>query len=124
MEVLVRYYIIFGVTFILLLFIFFYNPNSKYLGVYKDKITIEYNYNDEGYSWTYDESNTNVKVETINNNKYVLYPNKNGKYNIIYIYSNGENNKYEIKYEFEIKGNKIYWLSGEGTGLLDYPNPY
>ena len=35
-----------------------------------------------------------------------------------------ENNKYEIKYEFEIEDNKIYWLSGEGTGLLDYPNPY
>ena len=41
-----RYYIIFGITFILLLIILFYNPNSKYLGVYKDKITIEYNYNE------------------------------------------------------------------------------
>lgn len=119
-----RYYIIFGITFILLLIILFYNPNSKYLGVYKDKITIEYNYDDEGYSWSYEDDNDNVKVETINNNKYILYPKKDGKYNIAFKYSNEENNKYEIKYEFEINDNKIYWLSGEGTGLLDYPNPY
>ena len=119
-----RYYIIFGITFILLLIILFYNPNSKYLGVYKDKITIEYNYDDEGYSWSYENDNDNVEVETINNNKYILYPKKDGKYNITFKYSNEENNKYEIKYEFEIKDNKIYWLSGEGIGLLDYPNPY
>lgn len=119
-----RYYIIFGVTFVLLLIILFYNPSSKYLGVYKDKITIEYNYDDEGYSWSYEDDNDNVKVETINNNKYILYPKKDGKYNITFKYNKDENNKYEIKYEFEIKDNKIYWLSGEGIGLLDYPNPY
>ena len=34
-----RYYIIFGITIIISLFIMFYNP---YLGVYKDSFTINY----------------------------------------------------------------------------------
>lgn len=124
MEVYVRYYIIFGVTFILLLIILFYNPNSKYLGVYENQLTIEYDYIDEGFSWSYVNDNNNIVVKTINNNKYILYPKNNGKYNIVFKYSDDFNKKYEIKYEFEVKDNKIYWLSGEGFGLLDYPNPY
>lgn len=124
LEVYVRYYIIFGVTFILLLFILFYNPNSKYLGIYENQLTIEYDYDDEGYYWSFVGDNDNIYVETINNSKYILYPRQDGKFNIVFKYSNDLNKKYEIKYEFEIKDNRMYWLSGEGAGLLDYPNPY
>ena len=31
---------------------------------------------------------------------------------------------YKIVYDLKVKGNKIYWVYGEGFGLLSYPNPY
>ena len=30
---------------------------------------------------------------------------------------------YKIEYRFEVKGNKIYWLYGNGEGMFDFPNP-
>ena len=116
-----RYIVIFGITIILLLFILLYNP---YLGVYKDSVTIEYEYSEEGYKWSYDLDIDCLKVSSEEENKWVFVPNKNCTCNLIYTYSNGEKDMYEILYEFKVRGSKIYWLSGSGKGLLSYPNPY
>ena len=115
-----RYYIIFGVTFILLLIILFYNP---YLGIYKDSISIEYNYDNEGYSWNYSSDNDCLSLKENSDNKWIFVPNKDGKTKLIFKYSSKDNVKYKIEYLFRIKGNKIYWLDGTGYGLLDFPNP-
>ena len=119
-----RYYIIFGITAILLVFIlFFYKPN--YLLKYSDQVTIEYDFKDEGYKWYYELSNNNLELKTEENNKWVFIPKSDGKTNITFIYKNTEGKqKYKIYYDFKIKGNKIYWINGSGDGLLDYPNPY
>ena len=115
-----RYFIIFGVTFVLLLFILFYNP---YLGVYNDSVTIKYDFNDEGYSWDYTIYNDNLILKDSDANSWTFIPNKNGVCKLIFKYTSEENSKYTIEYKFKIKGNKIYWLDGVGYGLLDYPNP-
>ena len=52
-----RYFIIFLITFILVTLILFYNP---YLGVYKDKMTIYYEFNESNYSWSYDISDNSI----------------------------------------------------------------
>ena len=116
-----RYYIIFGITLILLLIILFYNP---YLGVYKDKVTIEYDFDQEGYYWKYEIDNNNLILKEESENTWVFIPNKNGKTELKFYYTNGEDNKYTIFYTFKVRKNKIFWLNGEGYGLLSYPNPY
>ena len=115
-----RYFIIFGITFILAAFIIFYKP---YLAVYEDSITIEYNYNEENYKWSYKINNDNLSLVDQGENKWVFTPNKNGKTNIVFEYSNGEKTLYTIDYEFKIKNNKIFWTKGSAKGLLSYPNP-
>ena len=116
-----RYIIIFGVTLLLALVIIYYNP---YLGVYNDQMTIEYSYSEDGYTWKYELDNNNINIDTVNENKWIIKPNKNGVSNIVYRYLNEDDVMYEIHYELKIKGNKIYWKSGYGIGLLTYPNPY
>ena len=122
-----RYIIIFGVTLILSLIIIFYNPNSKYLGVYNDKLTIEYTYDEENYKWIYESDHDFFSVKQVGNSKWILTPKKDGETKITYYYTNDdtiENSIYEIYYKFTIKNNKIYWTESEAKGLLDYPNPY
>ena len=115
-----RYIVIFTVTFILALFIIFYNP---YLGVYNDTITIELDDQIEGYEWNYEsDSDSLVLVESSNSSwKYII--NKDGITNLVFKYSNQDDTKYEIYYKLKVKKNKIYWLEGYGKGLLSYPNP-
>ena len=116
-----RYYIIFGVTLVLVLIILFFNP---FLGVFKNQITIEYNYNDEGYSWEYTIDGESLKISEESDNKWVFKVNKNGLTSINYSYKNEDNIKYQINYKFRVFNNKIYWIKGSGKGLLDFPNPY
>ena len=116
-----RYIIILAVTLILSLFIIYYHP---YLGVYNDQMTIEYTFDDEGYTWNYEIDNNNIDVENISDSKWILRPIKKGITNIKFVYSNGNDTKYEIFYELKVNKNKIYWKSGYGNGLLTYPNPY
>ena len=115
-----RYYIIFGVTAVLLLIILFYNP---YLGVYENSITIDYNFNDENYVWEYKASNNNLVLSEQSENHWRFIPNKNGSIDLEFIYKNDQDVKYRIVYNFKIKNKKIYWINGEGYGLLDFPNP-
>ena len=116
-----RYYIIFGITIILALIIIFYNP---YLGIYRNNVTIEYSFNDEGYSWTYEVDGSSLKIDQEEDNKWVFKVNKSGVTNIKFIYSNDEDTKYEINYKFRVFGKTIFWLDGIGKGLTDFPNPY
>ena len=116
-----RYYIIFGITFVLLLFILFYNP---YLGVYNGSVTIEYSFDDEDYIWSYEINNDSLVLADSTDNKWKFKPNKDGNVKLIYKYSNEDITKYTIEYEFKVKDNKIYWVDGVGYGLTDYPNPY
>lgn len=124
-----RYYIIFGITFILLLIILFYTPNDKYLGVYENIVNInleDLKVSDEGYKWLYQKDDS-INVNIINNSSWKLSFSKDGKFKITYYYTQNENiedAKYIIYYEFERNKNKIYWISGKAKGLLDFPNPY
>lgn len=116
-----RYYIIFGITIVLLLFILFYNP---YLGVYSDSITIKYDFNEENYYWEYNIDNDNLILDSNGDNYWKFIPNQNGNTKLEFIYKNDQDIKYRIIYSFKIRKNKIYWIDGEGYGLLDFPNPY
>lgn len=121
-----RFYIIFGTTLLLLLLIFLYTPNEKYLGVYEDNINIKLNNYEEGYRWIY-EKDDSININEIDYLNWKLSFSKDGKSKITYYYTNSENigdAKYIIYYEFDKNKNKIYWISGEAKGLLDFPNPY
>ena len=116
-----RYYIIFGVTLLVVLFILLYNP---FLGIYKNNVTIQYNFDDEGYKWEYTINGESLVIDQEEDNKWVFKTNKNGVTYISFKYVKEDNIKYQINYKFRVLGKKIYWLDGSGTGLLDYPNPY
>ena len=117
-----RFVIIFGVTLILSLLILFYNP---YLGVYKNTITIDYSdISDGSFSWSFIKNNDCIELYNESENKWVFVPKNNGKSTLTFYYQNQSDVKYKIIYDFKIKNNKIYWLNGEGYGLLSYPNPY
>lgn len=117
--------VIFIVTLIITLFLLFYNPNSKYLGVYDNKFTIGYDFKDENYSWTYKVDPNIFDIIFNADGSWTFYPINDGVSNITYCYSSIDNKcKYEIFYKILVKKNKIYWLEGYGNGLLDYPNPY
>lgn len=122
-----RFKIMFGITAVILLYLLFY-PRTSYLNIYNDSITIDYNTisTNEDYSWTYTIDNNNIQLlENNDSNKWTFIPYKNGETNLTYYYKN-ENDEtlYRIIYVLKIKDNKIYWVSGEGYGLLDYPNLY
>ena len=121
-----RYYIIFGITLIAAIVIFFYNPYSDYLGVYKNNATIEYLEKEEGYEWVLVPDNDNLTVNEINNNKWNISINKKGSTKVIASFINLENNdvKYKITYDFKNNGRKIFWTNGIGEGIPDFLNPY
>lgn len=120
-----RFYIMFGVTTLISIYLVFWGPSSKYLAVYKDNMTIEYDMNSkEGYSWSYESSNDNIKLSSNEDDKWVFEPNKNGNTTLTFYYKNGENTLYKIIYGIKVLGNKIIWTKGEGIGLTSYPNPY
>lgn len=116
-----RYFIIFGITLILVLIILFFNP---FLGTYNNTVTIEYSYNDEGYSWDYNIDGESLIIKEFEGDKWIFKANKNGVSNITFKYSNEDDIKYEIKYKFRVFGKKILWIDGSGKGLLEFPNPY
>ena len=115
-----RYILMFGITFIIALFIIFYNP---YLGVYKDTITITLDDELEEYEWNYSIDHDSLKLIKSDNNEWVFKSNNDGITNITFVYKDQETIKYEIYYKLKVSGNKIYWLEGYGKGLLSYPNP-
>lgn len=120
-----RFYIMFGVTFIISIYLIFFGPTSKYLAVYEDKMTIEYDMDTkEGYEWSYESSNDNLELSSSECDKWVFKPNKNGDTTLTFYYKNSDKTLYKIIYGIKVLGNKIIWTKGEGTGLTSYPNPY
>lgn len=123
-----RFYFIFGITAVLVLIILFYNPNAKYLGVYKESMTIEYDFEDiEGYDWFYDVTSDIFDISATSGSKWKLLPKKDGVTTITFYYKQKEDSEdymYSILYDFEVEGKKIIWTKGVASGLLDYPNPY
>ena len=108
-----RFYIMFGLTAIICLYILFFSPLTKYLSIFNDSMTIEY-----------DMENENIKLKEYDDNKQIFVPNKNGKTVLTFYYKNEDDVLYEITYGLKIRGNKIIWINGEGKGLTSYPNPY
>ncbi len=121
-----RYYIIFGVTIILAIFILFFDPYKDYLGVYKNSATLEYSQKEEGYEWVLISSNDNLIVKEENNNKWTIHINKVGETDIEANFINLDTNdvKYKINYKFNNNGKKLFWLDGMAKGLDDFINPY
>ena len=123
-----RFVIIGAVTLLMLLIIIFYNPNKKYLNIYKDSITIS-NTVEDGYNWSYELSSNKLKIkDTIiegESIKWNFTPESDGTVSITYTYKkeNEEEEIYKIKYDFKVVEEKIYWIKGESTGTVDFPNP-
>lgn len=116
-----RYYIMFGITIILSLLIIFYTP---YLGIYKKKVTIKYDFNDEGYVWKYDIEGSSLKIDSEKDNEWTFKSNGIGTSKITFKYVNEEEDvKYEIYYKFYVIVGHIFWNDSLGKGLIDYPNP-
>ena len=88
----------FGVTALVSIYLVFWGPASKYLAVYNDKMTIEYDMDSkDGYSWSYESTNDNVKL-TSDEDDAKLYNSRKlekniSKYNIEYV-SREENDEY------------------------------
>ena len=119
-----RYYIIFGITFVIAILLIFYP--RKYIHIYKNSIKIDYSSitSTEDSFWNYDISNSNLILEKHKDKVWTFKINKDGKVNIIFYYDKNDTDyKYKIEYRFEVKGNKIYWLYGNGEGMFDFPNP-
>lgn len=121
-----RFKIMFGLTFLIVLTLLFY-PNNQYLGKYKDTITIDYRdfklSND--CEWNYELSNDNIKLLSKDENIWKYKYIKNGKTTLNYYCSDDKGkNIYKITYELKVKNNYIYWLKGDGKGMLDFPNLY
>lgn len=120
-----RFYVMFGLTAILTIYILFFSPLTKYLAIYENSMTIEYDIEQkEGYNWTYELDNENIILESSDKNKWKFVPNKNGETNLVFYYKNDEDTLYTITYGLKIRGKKIIWTKGEGLGLTSYPNPY
>ena len=121
-----RFYIIFGITFILCAYLIFFDPFAKYLGIYKNDIIIEQEVFQDGYHWEC-ESDSNFKAEKLSDNKWKFDPKKSGDASVVFNFVNDEDPtdiKYTVNYEFKIVLNQIFWSVGEALGLTDFPNPY
>ena len=115
----------FGVTFLISIYLILFGPSSKYLAVYKNTMTIEYDMKDvDGFTWKYEKSNDNLKLISNDDKKWVFESNKNGKTTLTFYYKSKDKTLYKIVYDIKVLGNKIIWTKGEGTGLSSYPNPY
>ena len=119
-----RFKIMFGTTFIILLYLLFY-PRTTYLNKYDESITVDYsNFKlDDNCDWKFKLDNDNIKLSKSYDNKWVFSVNNSGKTRLTFK-CNNEKNNYEIVYILKVEKNKIYWISGDAKGLLDFPNLY
>lgn len=119
-----RFKIMFGTTFIILLYLLFY-PRTTYLNKYDKSITVDYsNFKlDDNCDWKFKLDNDNIKLSKSYDNKWVFSVNNSGKTRLTFK-CNNEKNIYEIVYILKVEKNKIYWISGDAKGLLDFPNLY
>ena len=121
-----RFVIIFGTTFLICIYLIFFDPFAKYLAIYKNDMIIEYDIVEEGYHWEC-ENNNILDYTKISDNKWKFETKKNGDASVIFNFVNDEvpsDIKYSIKYEFDVFFNQIFWSVGEAFGLSNFPNPY
>ena len=120
-----RNLIIIVTTLIICIYLIFFDPFKKYLGIYKNKMFIEHAIVEDGYHWEC-FSDGILDLEKISENKWSFNADKNGYDNIMFNFVNNETGdiKYNINYKFKIRFNNIFWTAGEATGLLDFSNPY
>ncbi len=119
-----RYYIIFGITIIIAGLLFFYP--KKYLHIYDKQLRIDYESFDKTDKelWSYEIDNDNLVLDNQKDKTWTFKANKDGDVKINFYYDRKEEiEKYKIEYIFRVKGNKIYWMYGNGIGLFDFPNP-
>lgn len=98
---------------------------GKYLATYKDVVTIKYDYDDEGYFYKMENDNENLKLVS-EVGGFTFKANHDGETNIVIYYLNSDDTsdyKYKFVYKFRVEEDKIYWLEGEGYGVVGYPNP-
>lgn len=119
-----RFKIMFGTTAIILLYLLFY-PRTSYLNKYNNSITVDYSNLklEDNCNWKYKLDNENIKLLKSDNNKWIFGANNNGETKLTFK-CNNDKNKYEITYILKVKKDKIYWMSGDAKGLLDFPNLY
>lgn len=121
-----RYYIIFGITLLLLIYILFFYK-GRYLAIFEDDMTINYSsLSSAECNWEYENSNKKSLILYKNSdNEWGFIPGIDGKTTLVFnCVSSEKKNIYEITYILKIKDDKIYWQKGSGKGLLDFPNPY
>ena len=118
--------IMFIITIIISSILIFYNPYKKYLGVYKDTITIEYDIFD--CNWAYKLTNYNLELESHNKTSekesWIFKIKNDGIEKLVFNCLENDDEVYNIYYNLKINKNKIFWIEGEGKGVFDYPNPY
>ena len=116
----------FTLTAIISLLLIFYNPDKKMLGVYKDKITIEYDITN--CTWDYTLKNDTIKLDSHLQDDiketWIFNYIKDGDEFLEFECKKDEDIIYTIKYTFKVTNNKIKWIEGEGIGMYDFPNPY
>ena len=121
-----RFKIMFGISSIIVMLLIFY-PQNSYLNKYENNITVNYSNLELAVEceWNYKLSNDNIKLVNSNENIWTYKLVKNGKTTLNY-YCKDKNDKsiYTITYNLKVKNNYIYWLTGNGTGLVDFPNLY
>lgn len=126
MKKYLKYIIMFTLTAIISLLLIFYNPDKKMLGVYKDKITIEYDITN--CTWDYILKNDTIKLDSHlqddTKEKWIFNYVKDGDEFLEFECKKDEDIIYTIKYTFKVTNNKIKWIEGEGIGMYDFPNPY
>lgn len=116
------------ITLVLVVLIFTYNPSGKYLAVYKNRATIEFNIED-GYNLSSELTGDALYLEKeeikSKSVSWILIPKSDGKTVIKYTYKkdNSDDSIYTVTYEFKVTDNIMYWIKGEAIGILDFPNP-
>ena len=121
-----RFYIMFGVTAIICVLIFMWDPSKKYLGIFDDDMYISGFELKEGYHWEY-EADKNINVLQLSDNKWKITSNKSGDSTLVFklVNDNDENDvDYYIDYTFNFKLNRFYWKEASCSILSDFPDPY
>lgn len=122
-----RFIIIFILTVVGLIGIYFYEPkvDEKLLSVFEDNVTIDYSKLDTSKDWTYEIDNDNLIEVENNKSLFKFKSNKDGVSNIVFYYQkNEEDYKYKVIYNFEVIDDMIYWREGKTEGLMEFPDVY
>ena len=125
LEVFMRFYIMFGITFLICGYLLLFDPFAKYLGIFQNDFIIEQVVYEDGYHW--ECNNTMFEMNKVSDNKWEFESDKNGTGSLVFNFVNNEDPKdikYTVNYEFKVFLNQIFWTVGEAKGLYDFPDPY